>query len=273
MPPPRSHPHRRRPTPPDSPPVPCPPRRGNGQNSAALPVLLLLGSLSLSGPTLAQSPAPAPAPSASPSAAPSTERVKFEILTADGGALYRLTHGGINPNSLSVRAGGQPLRLGQDCFLNPVSGLLTLAQPLESGASLTVRYRYNPQSDGAGQAMGFAFTPGGTGGTKLNFVYAATPGGLNFGAGSGSQVTGVLIDPQKVGTGKFSGMSMVSRKGANPFSALRRPREGRIALLTHLIGNEKKEDSGSGDLHQYAMDDVKVGSATFGLTYRKVGKN
>jgi hypothetical protein len=67
-------------------------------------------------------------------------------------------------------------------------------------------------------------------------------------------------------------MMLMSKKGANPFSALRTPRDGRAAVVSQLLG-QKKDDDSSGELQQYSLDDLKVGKATFGLNYRKVGKD
>lgn len=210
---------------------------------------------------------PEPAKAAAPSGKPG-----FDLLIGNGGALFTLSHGGIQQRSLSVRAGGRPLRLGEDYFLNPVSGTITLAQPLEAGASLSIRYRYDPDSDGSKKPLGFSYAPGFTGGQKLSIVYAATPGGMNLSGSNGSQVTGLRLDAQKVGSGKLSGMMFKSSSGTDPLSALRKPREGRAALLSQLVGSDGKKDGGSGDLQQYALEDLKVGSAIFNMSFRKVGK-
>jgi aryl carrier-like protein len=207
-----------------------------------------------------------------PALADDAERPGFDTLYGNGGVLYGLSHGGVTPATLSVRVGGRPLKLGQDFFFNSDSGTLSFAEPVNAGASIHVRYHYNPSADKAGNPFRFSYVPGFAGNLNVSLLYSTTPGSMNFGS-SGSQVTGFTLDPKPLGFANFSGMMLLSQKGGGPLDALRRARDGRSSLVSQLIGKGKDAGPKQDELYQYGLDNIKVGKGTFGVSYRKVGKD
>lgn len=76
-----------------------------------------------------------------------------EILRGNGTRYgYILTHAGVIPDTLSVRVGGQHMRMGRDLWVDPSSGSLIFGEAVPSTESISVYYRYVEGQDANRQA-------------------------------------------------------------------------------------------------------------------------
>ncbi|HZP80171.1 MAG TPA: hypothetical protein VFB21_00915 [Chthonomonadaceae bacterium] len=190
-----------------------------------------------------------------------------EVLRGNGTrAGYVLSHGGVLPDTVSIRLGARRLRAGTDYWLDPNNGTLMLAEPVRTFESLDVYYRYVEGQDGQRQAGGLPgfqlkFGPA----TNLGFFYGMTPGNGN---GFDTSTYGLSFNS------KFGAGGLSSYSGLMYFSNVQRSTNLVTTTRASLDAPPPPAPNEQGADHLIVQNlAAQTGGFNFRANYQDIGKN
>ena len=227
-------------------------------------------ALSVSGsPVSGETPLKIFTPSETGKSAKSTKGTPFsEIIRGNGSPVgYQLTHGNVQTDTLSVRAGTSRLVLNRDYFIEAGSGTLYFAAPIKSNESVSIAYRYEEASaDNAskGSFPGLQFAFGGSA-FNLGLTYQTSPGD---GSGTQTSLYGLAFG------GKSGRGSSTSYNGLAYFTNTRT--SNNLVTSASLSNEEAKapDPSTLGSDHLLVQDfGIDTGGFRLKANYQDVGKN
>ncbi len=187
-----------------------------------------------------------------------------ETIAYHGGINCILAHPGIVAGSLTATANGIDLIAGQDFSVDGNSGTLTFLQPIKSGSTIFVSYRYIPGYQPIASASSIP-------GLSLNFGSAGNLGmvlGLNVAKGDGTSVSldGINLQSNfgQGGQSHFTSMAYLSSSKANTDPSMNFGTTQTPAKPAAATGNDR--------MIMQSLN-LNTGFVHFNAQYQDVGKN
>ena len=242
-------------------------RRSSFQFAALLPVFTFAATESAAQQVIAPKfveSATAPGVRVSASGAPG--KAFAETLRGTGAkAGYLLTHGNVLPGSVFLTIGGLPQKINADYWLEAGSGSIYFANPVRSGDSVQVTYRYVDGADPVQNALlpGLRFSLGKS--LNLGLMYGAA---ASNGAGLNISTYGLSLN-SAFGAGKRSSLSSLfyvsnSQRSLNEVMPLG---------ASGSAAQNKTSGQEAGSDHLFVQDlNAQAGGLLFHADYQDVGK-
>lgn len=187
-----------------------------------------------------------------------------ETIPYRGGINCILAHPGIVAGSLTASANGSDLIAGQDFTVDGNSGTLTFLQPIKTGSTIFVSYRYIPGYQPIATANSIP-------GLSLNFGSSGNLGmvlGLNVAKGDGTSVSldGINLQSNfgQGGQSHFTSMAYLSSSKANTDPSMNFSTSQTPAKPATATGNDR--------MIMQSLD-LQTGFLHFNAQYQDVGKN